>query len=96
VEREADLFGEEPREVFQPALFDMREHWEEHWQGMPEFVQEDLTAWRQIVVNFATYSDLLAFGDAIGQKVTPNTRSTWYPPAEIGRYENKRYRRHEP
>jgi hypothetical protein len=60
---------------------------------MPEFRQEDLTSWKSVIVHFATPGDLAAFADAIDQPMTVRTRSIWYPPAEIGRMANKRYRR---
>ncbi len=36
-------------------------------------------------------ADLLAFADLVGQKLTPDTRSIWFPTAEIGRMMNKRF-----
>ena len=30
----------------QKKLFDIPEWWKEHWQGMPEFIQEDMTPYR--------------------------------------------------
>ena len=83
-------------ETFQPALFDIKEPWEEVWLGMPEFDQQDLTSKKQIIVHFSTMGDLQVFAEAIGQPVTKNTRSVWFPPTEIGRYANKRFKRHEP
>ena len=73
------------------TLFDKGEWWEDEWQGMPEFVQEDQSPTKQIIVSFASYDDMRAFGELIGQKLTPNTQSVWYPKAEIGRYADKRY-----
>lgn len=75
----------------QPVLFDKGEWWENHWQGMPEFVQEDLAPVKTIYVHFETREDYLAFQKLVGQTLTMNTRSIWYPEAEIGRTFNKRY-----
>lgn len=61
------------------------------WQGMPEFTQDDLTAFKSLIVNFASFEDMEAFSRLIEQKVTDRTRSIWYPPAEIGHYADKRY-----
>ena len=61
------------------------------WQGMPEFVQDDLGAWKTIQVHFASAEDYRLFAQAIGQSLTEKTRSIWYPPAPIGRYADKRY-----
>lgn len=65
--------------------------WKSEWVGMPEFIQEDLSPWKQIIVSFENYEDIKAFSELIGQRLTPDTRSIWYPEAEIGRIANKRY-----
>jgi hypothetical protein len=74
-------------------LFDVDEleNWRDLWQGMPEFIQEDLAPWKSLVVHFENKADMEAFAAAIGQKIRKTTRSIWFPPAEIGRYVNKRY-----
>ena len=33
-------------------FFDINSHWKNEWQDMPEFIQEDLTAFRTISINF--------------------------------------------
>lgn len=58
---------------------------------MPEFVQEDLTSLRKIVVHFKSQEDVDAFAKAIGQKITPKQPSLWYPAQKFRRYANKRY-----
>lgn len=75
----------------QVALFDKGEWWHEHWKGMPEFVQEDLAPVKTIYVHFESKEDYQAFSELVGQRLTMNTRSIWYPEAEIGRTFNKRY-----
>ena len=70
---------------------DKREIWEKEWVGMPEFVQEDLTSHRKIVIHFRNDEDVLAFQELIGQKLTPKQKSTWVPAMPIRRYANKRY-----
>lgn len=65
--------------------------WKEHWVGMPEFIQEDLAPWKQLTISFENYEDMQEFSMLVGQKLTPDTRSIWYPEAEITRYANKRY-----
>jgi hypothetical protein len=82
---------ERARLPVQPALFDKGEWWQDHWKGMPEFVQEDLAPVKTIYVHFETREDYLAFAKLVGQTLTMNTRSIWYPEAEIGRTFNKRY-----
>lgn len=61
------------------------------WQGMPQFDQQDKTAYRHIVMNFRSDEDVAKFGELIGQSVTEKTRSLWYPAAEIERLMTKRY-----
>lgn len=61
------------------------------WHGMPEFQQEDKTAWKSLTVNFSSMDDLQGFSKLIGQSLTEKTRSIWYPQAEIERYADKRY-----
>jgi hypothetical protein len=75
----------------QVSLFDKGEWWQEFWKGMPEFVQEDLTPVKTIYVHFETREDMEAFAKLVDQPLTMNTRSIWYPEAEIGRIANKRY-----
>jgi len=58
---------------------------------MPEYEHEDLAPVKRIIVNFASLKDLYAFAELIGQTLTENTRSIWYPQAEIGRTADKRY-----
>jgi hypothetical protein len=88
----AELSPEEvARLPVQPALFVKGEWWEEHWKGMPEFVQEDLAPVKTIYVHFESKEDYQAFSKLVGQSLTMNTRSIWYPEAEIGRTFNKRY-----
>ena len=77
--------------VAQPLLFEPTRDNREFWRGMPEFNNRDLSAWRQILVSFRNDEDVSAFGERIGQKITPNVRALWYPQAEIGRYADKVY-----
>ena len=72
-------------------LFDPGEWWEDEWQDMPEFVHEDQTSWKAVIVHLKDRDAMDAFSKAIGQKITAETRSLWFPPAEIGRYADKRY-----
>jgi len=72
-------------------LFDYAEDWRREWHAMPEFIQEDLTPTRSVLVHFAEESDVRAFAKLVEQEIGPRTRSLWYPEAEIGRFANKRY-----
>ena len=75
----------------QLQLIDVGEWWEEHWKGMPEFVQKDLEPFKTIYVHFESRKQMNAFAKLVGQTITLNTRSIWYPEAEIGRFIDKRY-----
>jgi hypothetical protein len=59
---------------------DDEEVWKEEWQDMPEFIQEDLTPLKSLVVHFQTRQDRDAFSKLIGQKITYKTKSIWYSP----------------
>jgi hypothetical protein len=75
----------------QATLFDVGEWWHEHWKGMPEFVQKNLEPYKTISVHFETREDMEAFAALVGQRVAFETRSIWFPEAEIGRYVDKKY-----
>ena len=63
----ADLLGDE--------AFD----WQKEWQGMPEFVQDDMKAISSVVVNFLTVEDMNAFSELIGKRITFTTKSVLFP-----------------
>ena len=75
----------------QLALFDMPEWWEEHWVGMPEFNQKDLTPWKSIYIHFETRKDMEEFAKLVGQEITERTQSIWFPKAKIGKTAGKIY-----
>ena len=58
---------------------------------MPEFVQEDLSPFKSITVNFESEGDMEEFGRLIGQRITTRTQSIYYPEAEIETIMGKRY-----
>ena len=57
---------------------------EDHWQGMPEFEQEDKLGIQQIIMHFDTYEDVVAFAALLEQPITAQTKSLWYPPRQRG------------
>jgi hypothetical protein len=61
------------------------------WDGMPEFSQEDKTAFRSIVVHFKDAGAVAAFAKTVKQKITDKTRMLWYPEIEIERLVDKAY-----
>jgi hypothetical protein len=64
---------------------------DKQWGGMPEFENEDKTAYQRIVVHFKDQTAVDAFAELIGQKITEKTRFLWFPEIEIGHYADKEY-----
>ena len=75
----------------QGRLFGATSEVDQHWKEMPEFKQEDQTSWHSTRVHFENWEDMQSFGDAIGQRLLPKTRSIWFPEADIGRFAGKAY-----
>jgi hypothetical protein len=65
--------------------------WTEHWNGMPEFVQEKQTPYAKIIFRFANEEALQEFSKLIGQKLTAKTKSAWHPELVRGIHSSKRY-----
>jgi len=63
----------------QMAFIDSNEWWKVEWQGMPEFVQDNLRPWKTLNVHFLSREDMLAFAVLVQQKMTNETRAMWYP-----------------
>ncbi len=49
------------------------------WEGMPEFANEDLDAFRRIVMKFDRDEDVKRFAELLGQQVSDLTKTLWYP-----------------
>jgi hypothetical protein len=79
------------KEPEQISLIDAGESWEEAWRGMPEFIQRDLQPFKSLVVHFESRDEMDAFSRLIKQKIGIDTKSIWYPEAEVNRTTNKRY-----
>lgn len=80
-------------EAEQNALFAVEEFdsWKDEWRGMPEYVHQKLQPWKSVVVHFKTRTDMAIFSDLVGERLTIETQSIWYPKAEINRLFDKRY-----
>lgn len=63
----------------------------DEWVEMPEFVQENKPPFAKIIFRFDNQEDLDAFSKLIGQKLTPKTKSAWYPELERGKNAAKRW-----
>jgi len=72
-------------------FFKVEENWEKEWQGMPEFNQKDLTAFKSITVHFANKEDMEEFARLVGQKITIKRKSLWYPEADKIQDSRRRY-----
>lgn len=69
------------------------EYWNEsEWQGMPEFIQEKMKPYAEIIIRFDSEEDLHEFAELIGQKLTNKTKSIWHPKLIRGINSNKRYK----
>lgn len=66
-------------------------NWKDEWHDMPEFIQEDLTSDRKIIVHFRNEEDVDSFAELVGQKITPAQKSLWYPYLPPRRYAHLRY-----
>jgi len=65
----------------------MNKDCEKEWVGMPEFVQEKQIEHQKIIIRFNNSEDVQEFAEKIGQKITPKTKSIWYP--KLDRHKNK-------
>lgn len=61
------------------------------WGGMPAFDQDDLMAWRSIVVHFKDQSGVDDFANRMGQTVTDKTKYLWHPEEERVPQADKRW-----
>jgi len=75
----------------QISMFNVESIYEKEWKDMPEFVQEDLTPKREIIVYFKNETDVQTFAKLMNQKITILTKSLWYPEIDIMSVVNKRY-----
>ena len=52
------------------------------WQDMPEFQQEDTSAYKKIIISFQDDKAVKDFEKLMGQRITDKTKSLWYPPKD--------------
>lgn len=78
-------------------LFDEEEltPWLKEWQGMPEFINQDLMPEFSIVVHFTSAGDVGDFAKLMGQTVNPKAgrqmQSIWFPERDTVVAKDKRY-----
>jgi len=77
----------EKKQNIKPKKFNHKKH----WVGMPEFVQNNVGAFKKITVNFANENDVREFFKRINQSYTNKTRSIWFPDVSNDKLQDKRY-----
>jgi hypothetical protein len=78
------------------TLFDDFENeWEKEWKDMPEFVQNDITSKRKIIVHFRNNQDVKKFSELINQIITPKQKSLWFPEMKPRKNSHLRYDRND-
>ena len=60
-------------------LFTIEKSWKKEWQGMPEFIQEDINPIRSITIHFLTSENVESFAKLIDQKITKDTKYLYFP-----------------
>jgi hypothetical protein len=74
----------------QELLFDIPPDWKQYWKGMPGFEHVDLEPKHTIMVHFKDSIDRQKFATLVGQTITDDTKSLWYPKVEVMGYTDKR------
>jgi hypothetical protein len=70
----------------------VHKNWRE-WQGMPEYIHEDLMPAYQVMVHLETAEQRQRFAkEIVEQDVSPLTRSIWFPKQEAQLVTDKRWR----
>jgi hypothetical protein len=80
------------KESEQLPLFDnLQKDWEKEWQGMPEFIQNDIGPFKSVIVHFENRDDMDAFSKVVEQNITQDTASIWFPKVETEGESDKSY-----
>ena len=53
--------------------------WQQHWVGMPEYEQENLSPYKTLKINFRNEEDVKKFSELLQQNITDKTKSIWFP-----------------
>ena len=64
------------------ATLPTTDQWREHWQGMPDFVQEEKKPYKKMNICFQTKEDFEQFRKLLDQPMTDKTKAIWYPAFE--------------
>lgn len=84
------------QECAQPDLIEVQENWHAAWQGMPAYAHRDLTPWQTLAVYFKNDADRYSFAKLLGNTVTDDTKSMWFPAAEVDEVVGLRWRSTRP
>jgi len=82
------------RELVQSTLFGDPDDFrlaDLEWKGMPEYEQEDIQSWKQIVVHFDSQAALDSFAKLVDQPIGRRTRFMWYPQKDPMEFKYMRY-----
>lgn len=76
------------------SLFpDFENEWEKEWKDLPEYSVEDKKPDFKLIISFESFEDAKAFSELINQKITPRTKSLWFPKKEKDVLKNLRYKK---
>lgn len=60
---------------------DKKINWKDEWVGMPEYNQEKIMPFKEVIVRFKTEDDMNLFYETINQKPPNKLKSIWFPKA---------------
>lgn len=78
--------GASLEDVFEPEANnnpDAPYTWDYIWGGMPAYTPKNTEPMKKIILKFETEEDYIEFGERFGMKLTPRTKSVFYPPRQI-------------
>lgn len=61
------------------------------WEGMPEFNQGDLAAFKKLIIHFKNQQDIDNFSKLVKQKITEKTKYLWFPEEKKEQLINKKW-----
>jgi hypothetical protein len=92
IKKEKDILDKDGNFIFEGKDIDLFDkEWKKEWKGIPEFIQNDLTSYRDIIVHFSCKDDIDKFEKAIGQRIFPQQKFIWFPLVDILATADKRY-----
>ena len=83
-----ELLDKEDKELLEKISRDdfdytiVQPDYDEMWQGMPEFENEDNGPYKSIIVHFDNEHDVSSFAQIVNQNITEKTKYIWFPKKE--------------